>query len=66
MVCKNICETFPSTGPGGYLTGVRFCSKCSKFIRYEGVFCLCCGSNLHTGPYDKKERQKRNCPKNGT
>ena len=59
MVCRSICETFPSTGPTGYFEGIRYCSKCRKFMRSDNVYCLCCSSNLRTGPYDKREKQKR-------
>jgi uncharacterized paraquat-inducible protein A len=59
MGCKNICETFPSAGKTGYYEGIKFCSKCNRFMYSDNVFCLCCGSNLRVGPYDRKAKDKR-------
>ena len=59
MTCKNICETFPSAGRTGYFIGLKYCSKCNRFMYSEGIFCSCCKANLRTGPYDKNARVKR-------
>jgi hypothetical protein len=59
MVCKNICEMWPSPGKTGYYMGIKYCSKCNRFVYSEGVFCLCCKANLRTGPYDRKAKEKR-------
>ena len=58
MVCHNICETFPSSGRTGYFIGIKYCSKCNRFMYSDNVFCLCCSSNLRTGPYNKNARAK--------
>ena len=58
MVCRNICETWPSSGRTGYFIGKKYCSKCNRFMYSDNVFCLCSG-NLRVGPYDKQERAKR-------
>ena len=59
MGCKNICESFISAGPTGYHEGVKYCSKCNRFMYSDNVFCLCCSGNLRMGPYDKRGRAKR-------
>ena len=60
MVCRNICETWPSPGKTGYYMGIKYCSKCTRFLHSEGIFCSCCKSNLRSGPYDKNAKSKRN------
>ena len=59
MACVGICETFPSVGKTGYHAGIKFCSKCNRFMYSDNVFCLCCSGNLRVGPYNKRERAKR-------
>lgn len=59
MVCRNICETFASSGKTGYFIGKKYCSKCNRFMYSDNVFCLCCSGNLRVGPYDKREKEKR-------
>ena len=49
----------PSSGKTGYFIGIKYCSKCNRFMYSEGIFCLCCKANLRTGPYDKNARAKR-------
>ena len=46
MGCKNICETFPHSGRTGYHQGIKYCSKCKRFMYSDNVFCLCCSGNL--------------------
>ena len=59
MACRNICEAFPSSGKTGYHVGIKYCSKCRRFMYSDNVFCLCCSGNLRVGPYDKREKEKR-------
>ena len=35
MVCRNICETWPSPGKTGYYMGIKCCSKCTRFLHWE-------------------------------
>ena len=53
MTCKNICENYRATKPigtGRYASGQRRCQICQIFIKWEGLWCPCCGYRLRTKP----------------
>ena len=53
MTCKNICENYRATKPvgtGRYASGQRRCQVCQIFIKWEGLWCPCCGYRLRTKP----------------
>jgi hypothetical protein len=71
MVCKGVCVRHKASGPisyGRYATGQKRCQICEIFIKWDGIFCPCCGCRLRIGPRlfrDKaklriREKQKEN------
>ena len=66
MTCKGICLHHKALGR--YVTGNKRCRKCDLFIKWDGVFCPCCGCKLRTRPrstkFKIKLRRKRRAIKN--
>ncbi|MFL6399754.1 MAG: hypothetical protein ACJ71F_19505 [Nitrososphaeraceae archaeon] len=69
MVCKGICIRHKASGPisyGRYAIGQKRCQICEIFIKWDGIYCPCCGCRLRIRPRlftDKaklriKEKQK--------
>jgi len=57
MTCKGICERYKSTKPvgiGRYASGQKRCQICELFIKYDGLWCPCCGYRLRTRPRNLK------------
>jgi predicted amidophosphoribosyltransferase len=53
MTCKGICLRHRSQKPvnsGRYASGQKRCQVCEIFIRWDGLFCPCCGYRLRTKP----------------
>ena len=53
MTCNNICERYKASKPvgiGRYASGQRRCQICQIFIKWEGLWCPCCGYRLRTRP----------------
>ena len=51
--CNSVCEKYRATRPIGglrYSSGQKRCTSCSIFIKWEGLFCPCCGYKLRTMP----------------
>jgi len=60
MTCKKICITHKAikpTGIGRYISGQKRCYSCEVFIKYDGVYCPCCGCKLRTHPRNKKYKE---------
>jgi hypothetical protein len=64
-----VCIRHKASGPisyGRYAAGQKRCQICEIFIKWDGIFCPCCGCRLRIGPRlfkDKanlriKEKQK--------
>jgi len=51
MTCKGICV-------GRYASGQRRCQICEIFIKWEGLWCPCCGYRLRTKPRNLKYKAK--------
>ena len=63
MVCKGICIRHKASGPisyGRYATGQKRCQICEIFIKWDGIFCPCCGCRLRIGPTLYKHKAKLN------
>ena len=61
MTCKGICirhKAQKPVGSGRYATGQKRCQICEIFIKWDGVFCPCCGCRLRTGPRHFKHKAK--------
>jgi uncharacterized Zn finger protein (UPF0148 family) len=61
MVCKGICIRHKASGPissGRYSTGQKRCQICDLFIKWDGIFCPCCGYRLRIRPRLFKHKAK--------
>ena len=61
MVCKGICIRHKASGPisyGRYAAGQKRCQICEIFIKWDGIFCPCCGCRLRIGPRLFKDKAK--------
>jgi uncharacterized Zn finger protein (UPF0148 family) len=56
MTCKGICIRHKATSR--YVTGNKRCQICGLFIKWDGVFCPCCGYRLRIGPRNMKFKAK--------
>ena len=56
MTCKGICICHKASGR--YATGHKRCQTCDLFIKWDGVFCPCCGSRLRIGPRNTTNKAK--------
>ena len=53
MTCNNQCKQYKASKPvgiGRYASGQRRCQICMIFIKWEGLWCPCCGYRLRTKP----------------
>ena len=58
--CRGICERYRATrihGESRYANGQRRCQTCEIFIKWEGLWCPCCGYRLRTLPKSKKYKE---------
>jgi hypothetical protein len=61
MTCKGICirhKAQKPVGTGRYSTGQKRCQMCELFLRWEGLWCPCCGYRLRTRPRNLKYKAK--------
>jgi len=61
MVCKGICIRHKASGPissGRYATGQKRCQICEMYVKWDGIFCPCCGCRLRIGPRLFKHKAK--------
>ena len=61
MTCKGICIRHKAQKPvnsGRYATGQRRCQICEIFIKWDGLWCPCCGYRLRTRPRNLKYKAK--------
>lgn len=64
--CKNICGRLGiivkwSRRSTAYLIGVKYCSRCEHYMRYDKRHCPCCGCTLRFGRRRKGNNPHR-CP----
>ena len=67
MACKGICIRHKAQKPvaaGRYSTGQKRCQICELFLRWEGLWCPCCGYRLRTRPRNLKFKAKLRARKN--
>ena len=48
--CKNKCVGYGGKGRAQYKDGYKRCKECTVFLKYEGIFCPCCGCRLKRKP----------------
>jgi hypothetical protein len=57
MVCKGICVRHKAMKPvatGRYSIGQKRCQVCEIFLKWDGLWCPCCGYRLRTSPRKSK------------
>ena len=57
MVCKGICIRHKAMKPvatGRYSIGQKRCQVCEIFLKWDGLWCPCCGYRLRTNPRNSK------------
>jgi len=64
MSCNDICKRYKITGNPRlrrYENGQKRCHKCEIYIRWDGLFCPCCGYRLRInarGPHGKENLRR--------
>ena len=62
MSCKGICTRYRAQKPAAsfsrYATGQKRCQKCAIFMRWDGLWCPCCGCKVRTKPHNSRLKQK--------
>jgi hypothetical protein len=61
MTCKGICirhKAQKPVGSGRYSMGQKRCQICEIFIKWDGLWCPCCGYRLRTKPRNLKYKAK--------
>jgi hypothetical protein len=56
MTCKGICMRHKASSRYG--RGNKRCQVCEIFIRWDALFCPCCGYRLRNGPRLFKHKAK--------
>ena len=56
MPCKGICIRHKDSR--GYANGHKRCNHCSLYIKWDGLWCPCCGCRLRMGPRLFKHKAK--------
>jgi hypothetical protein len=59
--CKGICIRHKASGPpidNRYSTGQKRCQICEIFIKWDGLWCPCCGYRLRKNPRNLKSESK--------
>jgi hypothetical protein len=62
MTCKGICIRHRAEKPlghfGRYAAGQKRCQICAIYMRWDGIWCPCCGCRVRTRPRNSKFKQK--------
>ena len=61
MVCKGRCTSYKAQKPigaGRYALGQKRCQICEIFLKWDGLWCPCCGYRLRTKPRNLKFKTK--------
>jgi hypothetical protein len=61
MSCKGICVRYRAqkpVGAGRYASGQKRCQICEIFIKWDGLWCPCCGYRLRARPRNLKYKTK--------
>lgn len=61
MTCKDICirhKAQKPVGSGRYAIGQKRCQICEIFLKWDGLWCPCCGYRLRTKPRNLKYKAK--------
>ena len=62
MTCKGICIRHKAQKPlghfGRYAAGQKRSQICAIYMRWDGMWCPCCGCRVRTRPRNSKFKQK--------
>jgi hypothetical protein len=62
MTCKGICIRHRAEKPlghfGRYAAGQKRCQVCAIYMRWDGIWCPCCGCRVRTRSRNSKFKQK--------
>lgn len=61
MTCKGIClrlKAFKPAHSGRYINGQKRCQGCEIFIKWDGLWCPCCGFRLRLGPRNSVNKER--------
>lgn len=61
MTCKGTCCRYRATKPareGRYASGQKRCQICEEWIKWEGLWCPCCGYRVRSKPRNIKYKAK--------
>jgi hypothetical protein len=56
MPCNGLC--IRDKASRGYANGHKRCNHCDLFVKWEGLWCPCCGYRLRTKPRHSKFKTK--------
>jgi hypothetical protein len=59
MACKGICVRHKAQklfGTGRYFIGQKRCQVCEIFVKWDSIWCPCCGYRLRTRPRNLKHK----------
>ena len=56
MPCKGICIRHKASR--GYANGHKRCNHCNLYIKWDELWCPCCGYKLRVGPRHSKFKAK--------
>ena len=61
MTCKGICLRHKAPKPiqsGRYASGQKRCQPCDIFIKWDMLWCPCCGLRLRTKPRNSAYKER--------
>lgn len=61
MTCKGICSRYKTKKIGTasrYSAGQSRCQVCAIYIKFDGLYCPCCGYRLRKHPRNKLYKAK--------
>jgi hypothetical protein len=61
MTCKGICLRHRAPKPiqsGRYASGQKRCQGCEIFIKWDALWCPCCGFRLRTRPRNSTFKER--------
>ena len=61
MSCKGVCPQYKAKKPvgiGRYASGQKRCQICELFMRWDGLWCPCCGYRLRGHPRNVTYKEK--------
>ena len=60
-ICRGLCVRYKITKRlkvGRYADGQKRCNSCGVFMKWDGLYCPCCGHRLRLKPRSRKYKEK--------